>query len=192
LIPALNGATSSIVTRTHGGPLKDIVERVLAPLVGLRLWGLTRRADLLSLQFGEPREIDGQSVGSYTLHVACAWRIADATSIVAGSGDLFTPADPDADLESFDWDVEGASWWDARITELSRLLADPVMLTTFLADSYGGVRLVCTRGIEVELFPNSSPAPHVETEFWRVVRSGQSDDFVLVSTSGIELVQPTP
>jgi hypothetical protein len=65
------------------------------------------------------------------------------------------------------------------------------MVTTFLADSYGGVRLVCTRGIEVELFPNSSSAPHVETEFWRVVRAGQSDDFVLVSTSGIELVQPT-
>jgi hypothetical protein len=164
---------------------------VLAPLVGLRLWGLTRRADLLSLQFGEPREVDGQSVGAYTLHTACAWRIADATSILAGSGDLFTPADPDADLESFDWDVDGASWWDVRIAELSRRLADPVVVTTFLADSFGGVRLVCTRGIEVELFPNSSPAPHVETEFWRVVRSGQSDDFVLVSTSGIELVQPT-
>jgi hypothetical protein len=163
---------------------------VLAPLVGLRLWGLTRRADLLSLQFGEPREIDGHSVGAYTLHVASAWRIADATSILAGSGDLFTPADPEADLESFDWDAHGASWWDVRIAEVSRLLADPVTVTTFLADSYGGVRLVCTRGIEVELFPNSSSAPHVETEFWRVVRSGQSDDIVLVSTSGIELVQP--
>ena len=163
---------------------------MLAPLVGLRLWGLTRRDDLLSLQFGEPREIDGQSVGAYTLHVACAWRIADATSILAASGDLFTPADPDADLQTFDWDIDGASWWDVRMAEVSRLLADPVVVTTFLADSYGGVRLVCTTGIEVELFPNSSPSPHVETEFWRVVRTGQSDDFVLVSTSGIELVQP--
>ena len=158
----------------------------------MRLWGLTRRADLLSLQFGEPREVDGQRVGAYTLHVACAWRVADPTSILAGSGDLFTPADPDAELESFDWDVEGASWWDVRMTEVSRLLENAVLVTTFLADSYGGLRLVCTRGIEVEIFPNSSPAPHIETEFWRLVRAGQADDFVLVSTSGIELVQPTP
>ena len=84
-----------------------------------------------------------------------------------------------------------ASWWDLRMDDIGRLLEQPVIITTFLADSYGGVRLVCTTGIEVELFPNSSSAPHVETEFWRVVRAGQSDDFVLVSTSGIELVQPT-
>ena len=74
---------------------------------------------------------------------------------------------------------------------MTRLLEDPVAVTTFMADSYGGVRLVCTRGIEVEIFPNSSPAPHVETEFWRLVRGGQADDCVLFGTSGIEVVQPT-
>jgi hypothetical protein len=77
-----------------------------------------------------------------------------------------------------------------RLTEVLRLLEESVVVTTFLADSYGGVRLVCTGGIEVELFPNSSPAPHVETEFWRLVRAGHVDDYVLVSTTGVELVQP--
>jgi len=111
--------------------------------------------------------------------------------ILAGSGDLFTPADPDADLETFDWDVDGASWWDVRMKDVSRLLEEVVMVITFLADTYGGVRIVCTGGIEVELFPNSSPAPHVETEFWRLVRAGQAEDCVIVGSAGIELVQPT-
>jgi hypothetical protein len=143
------------------------------------------------LELGERREVDGRSVGAYTLQIACAWRIVGPTSILAASGDLFTPADPDADLESFDWDLQGASWWDVRMAEVARPLEEVVAVTTFLADSYGGVRLVCTRGLELEIFPNSSPAPHVETEFWRLVRAGQLADCVLVGTSGVELVQPT-
>jgi hypothetical protein len=76
--------------------------------------------------------------------------------------------------------------------EVSRLLDQQnVVITTFLADSYGGVRLVATSGIELEVFPNSAAAPHVETEFWRLVRFDQQEDYVLVGTSGIELVQPT-
>ena len=174
-----------------GGSLKEIVERVLAPLAGLRFWGVSRERDLLLLQFGEPRGVDGRVVGAYSLHVACAWRIANSTTILVGSADLFTPSDPDADLETFDWDLDGASWWDVRMKELSKVLETPTLVSTFMADSYGGVRIVCTGGIEVELFPNSSPAPHVETEFWRLVRGGHTDDYVLVGTTGIELVQPT-
>ena len=157
----------------------------------MRLWGPARSADLLSLELGERREVEGRVVGAYTLQIACAWRIAGPISILAGSGDLFTPAHPDADLESFDWDVQGASWWDVRLAEVARQLDPSVEVTTFLADSYGGVRLVCMGGLELEIFPNSSPAPHVETEFWRLVRGGQVDDCVLVGTSGVELVQPT-
>ena len=171
--------------------MKDIIERVLAPLVGLRIWGLSREADLLVVQFGERRQMDERTVGAFTLQIACAWRIAGPTSILAASGDLFTPSDPDAELESFDWDVDGASWWDLRMQELMRVLEHETTVTTFMGDSYGGVRLVCTGGLELEVFPNSSPAPHVETEFWRLVRGGQTDDYLMVGTSGIELVQPT-
>lgn len=125
------------------------------------------------------------------MQIACAWRIADSATILLASGDLFTPADENADLENFDWDISGASWWDVRLAEVAKLLTSNVVLTTFLADSYGGVRLVCTGGIEIELFPNSSPAPHVETEFWRLLRAGESDQYVAVGTTGVELVQPS-
>jgi hypothetical protein len=174
-----------------GGPLKDIIERILAPLIGLRVRGFAREQDLLVVELGERRDVGDEQVGDYTLRLACAWRIAGPTTILAASGDLFTPADPDAELETFDWDVEGASWWDARIEEVRRLVEEPVVITTFLADTYGGVRLVASGGIELEVFPNSSPSPHVETEFWRLIRGGHADDCVIVGTAGIELVQPT-
>jgi hypothetical protein len=173
------------------GSLKEIVERVLAPLVGLRIWGLRRDVDVLVAQFGGPHETDGGGVGAYTLRIASAWRIAGPTAILVASGDLLTPADEDAELETFDWDIWGASWWDVRMEHVGRLLEQPVTIATFLADSYGGARLVGTGGIELEIFPNSSASPHVETEFWRLVRGGQSADYVSVSTTGIELVQPT-
>lgn len=171
--------------------MKDIVERILASLVGLRVWEIRRDADILLVQLGDRLELDGRTVGSFTLQIACAWRVAGPTSILAASGDLFTPADPEADLASFDWDVPGASWWDVRMGEVMRLLEQVVAISTFMADSYGGVRLVCTGGLELEIFPNSSASPHIETEFWRLVRGGQSDDYVMVGTAGIELVQPT-
>lgn len=159
--------------------------------MGLPVWGPRRDADLLTLQFGEPRRVAESEVGAFTLQIACAWRIAGPTAILVASGDLFTPADDAAELETFDWDIPGASWWDHRMTEVASMLATNVVVTTFLADSYGGVRLVCSGGIEIELFPNSSAAPHVETEFWRLFRSGDSDPYVAVGTTGVELVQPS-
>jgi hypothetical protein len=127
--------------------------------------------------------------GGYELQVACSWRMAGPTSIIVGSGDLFTPSDADAELETFDWDVSGASWWDKRMEELRPTLTDTtVAVMTFVADSLGGFRLVCTGGIELEVFPNSSPAPHVETEFWRLIQPGRTEPDIVVGTSGIELV----
>jgi hypothetical protein len=177
--------------RFFGGPLKEIVERVIAPLVGLRMRALAREADILVVHFGSTQPADTTSSAGYTLRIASAWRIAGPTEILAASGDLFAPADSDADLETFDWDVTGASWWDVRMGEVAQLLERDVVVCTFLTDSYGGVRLVCTGGLELEIFPNSSPSPHVETEFWRLVRRGQTEEHVVVGTSGIELVQPT-
>src|SRR5512138_1259730 len=98
-----------IVALFVGGSLKEIVERVLAPLVGMRMWGLDRDADVLVVQFGERQEVEGAAVGAHTLRIACAWRIAGPTALLVASGDLFTPADESADLETFDWDIRGAS-----------------------------------------------------------------------------------
>lgn len=192
MIPRDDGATITNRRLDYSeDSLKDIVERILAPLVGLRVREVAREADVLVVHFGDRPKAGDSVLPLYTLRIACAWRIAGPIAILVGSGDLLTPADPDAELETFDWDVTGASWWDARMAEVTRLLDEGLTITTFLADSYGGVRLVGTGGIEMEIFPNSSASPHVETEFWRLMRAGSVDDYVLVGTSGVELVQPT-
>ena len=155
------------------------------------MWGASRAANMLALQFGKQSSpgTAEQPTGEYALHVSCAWRLSSPTGILVASGDLFTPADADAELETFDWDVPGANWWDARMGALADAqAASPPTVNTFVADALGGFRLVLSGLMELDVFPDSAPAPHVETEYWRLLRPGHPDPHVVVGTSGIELV----
>ncbi len=173
--------------------MKDLAEVAFAPLVGLPMFGMHRASSILTVQFGEPRAIGGvhgdRTVGAFALHVSCAWRLSDAQTIRVASADLFTPADPDADLETFDWDVPGANWWDVRVAEFLADHPTPPVVTTFVCDDLAGVRLVLTDGVELEVFPNSSAAPHVDTEYWRVLRPGEPDAHIVAGTFGIVMEQ---
>src|SRR5215212_7371991 len=111
------------------------------------LWGAGRAADLLWLQFGDRRRVpagdDGgeeREVGELALHVACPWRLRDDERVLVGSGDLLTPADPDEDPETFDWDQPGASWLDIRLGEIQAAdAAAPPVVESVAADALGGV-----------------------------------------------------
>ena len=175
--------------------MKDDIERALAPLTGLPLWGASRESNMLALQFGErrssPTRADpGREVGGYTLRVYCAWRLTRGATILAGSGDLYTPADPDDDLETFDYDAPGATWWDVRLAAyLDAATGDgkpAPAVTAVSADALGGVRVSLADGVAIEVFPNSSAAERFETEFWRLVRPGTADPHVVVGTFGVE------
>ena len=166
-------------------------EAAFAPLVGLTAWGFDRASDILMVQFGEARasESGTRTVGAYAFHVSCAWRLTDNGAIAVASGDLFTPADPDADLETFAWDEPGANWWDARMQAFLAARASPLVVSTFVCDDVSGVRLVFSDGAELEVFPNSSPAPHVDSEYWRVLRPGEDDAHIVSGTFGLVLEQ---
>ena len=172
--------------------LKDTVESTLAPLTGRAMWGLERDEGTLVVQFGERRAAaasDGRrESGEYTMRVACAWRLTEPAGIAAGSGDLFTPADEDADLETFDWQAPGSTWCDVRLEQFERTHADvPLTASTFVADEVGGFRLVLTDGVELDVFPNSAAAPHVETEYWRLLREGEGDAQIVIGSFGVEM-----
>jgi hypothetical protein len=164
-------------------------------LAGLPMWGASRSADLVTLQFGERRTVPGRdggerTVGTCALHIACPWRLAAPDRVLVGSGDLLTPADPDADLDTFDWDEPGASWLDVRLGELAEAhAADPPVVEAATADEYGGLQLSLTGGLALELFPNSTPTGHVSTEFWRLLRPGTTDPHFVVGTFGVEREQ---
>ena len=161
--------------------LEDL-DRALAPLVGLTLTGAARESNMLSLRFGDA------DAPAYTLDVFCAWRLARDGRIVVGSGDLFTPADPDEELESFDYDAPGTSWWDVRVAAYLGEAAAPTVVQHVATDALGGVRLALSDGASLDVFPNSSAAEHLETEFWRLARPGTADAQLVVGTFGLDRV----
>ena len=172
--------------------MQDSIAQALASLVQLPLTGAERSADMISLRFGAPgpdRAGNGDGPApALSLHVSCPWRLADGERVLVGSGDLLTPADPDADLETFDWEPHGASWLDVRLAELAvGRLVPPPEVETVAADPFGGVRIALATGLALELFPNSTPTGHVATEFWRLVREdADAAEAFVVGTFGVE------
>lgn len=176
------------------------LDETLVGLVGLPLWKMTRAGDTLWIQFGERRPVDGSAgsngagtegagheMGTLALLVACPWRWVADDRILVGSGDLLTPADPDAELEDFDWDAAGASWLDVRLEELAtRLAADPPVVRTAIADPWLGLRVELSDATALELFPNSTPTGHVSTEFWRLLQPGTEAPHLVTGTFGVD------
>ena len=170
--------------------MKADIDRALAPLAGLPLRGHARESNLLALQFGALRPAPtraepGRLAGEYALHVYCAWRLTRGDAVLAGSGDLFTPSDPDEDLDSFDYDAPGATWWDVRWRAYADAWGDaPPAVASASGDAFGGLRLALGDGAALEVFPNSAPAEHFETEFWSLTAPGGAR--FAVGTGGVE------
>ena len=171
--------------------MQDEIERALGPLVGRTLRATERAIDVLRVELVAPpaNGADGPP-DVITLRVACAWRVTDGERVLVGSGDLFTPADPDEEPETFDWEPAGASWLDVRLGELAekRAAGAPPALARVEVDPFGGARLALTDGLVLELFPNSTPTGHVSTEFWRLTGAGVDD--LVVGTFGLEREAP--
>jgi hypothetical protein len=171
--------------------LSDL-DAALDALAGLAFRDLGRAGDVLWLSFGETRTLAGDdgrehAVGSHAIHVACPWRWAAPDRVVVGSGDLLTPADPEAELDDFDWDEPGASWLDVRIDELrARLAETPVAVRRVTRDAWLGLRVELDDNSVLEAFPNSTPTGHVSTEFWRLSQPGRDVAHWVAGTFGLD------
>ena len=164
---------------------------MLQSLFGRRLAGASRASGVLVLRFVADAPPAGAAdmpmdAPPLVLQVACAWRLADAEHLLVASGDLFAPADPDADLETFDWETPGATWWDVAIARALSTRTPPPRVTRVEPDVLGGLRLELDEGLVFEAFANSTSAPHVETEFWRLGQEGDGTQLV-VGTTGATL-----
>ena len=174
--------------------LKDAIEHALAPLLGLPLLNAGRAGAMLWLQLGEQRTIDDdrlgpRDVGDFALHVSCPWRILGPEGIHAASGDLFTPADPDADPTTFEWDQPGANWCDIRLRAFIDATADaPRAVSGVSADEIGSLRVFLGDDFVLDVFPDSSHADHIESEYWRLLQPGTAAAHVVVGSEGIEHV----
>ena len=163
---------------------------MLQSLFGRRLADASRTSGILVLRFDAvpPAEGPPTDMPSLVLQVSCAWRLADAEHLLVASGDLFAPADPDADLETFDWETPGSTWWDVALARALAARPAPPVVARVEPDVLGGLRLELDEGLVFEAFANSTSAPHVETEFWRL--GPERDDVHLVVGTNGATVEP--
>ena len=174
--------------------MQEEIEQALAPLVGRPVFDAGRAGGMLWLQIGERRaqradERGAREVGEYALHVSCAWRLIGSQGIYVASGDLFTPADPEADPSDFVWDAPGANWCDVRLRAfVAETATAPRVVSSVSSDEIGSLRVVLGDDFVLDVFPDSSDAAHVETEFWRLLQPGTAGEHVVVGSSGVDHV----
>jgi hypothetical protein len=148
---------------------------------------------MLWLQLGErttrPAEHGAREVGEYALHVSCPWRLVGPEGIYVAAGDLFTPADPSADVEGFDWQTPGATWLDARLrTFIESTSAAQRAVSAVSADDIGSLRLLLGDDFVLDLFPDSSHTEHIESEFWRLLQPMAGAPHFVVGSFGLDRV----
>src|ERR1043166_8085691 len=87
----------------------------LSQIIGLPLTAARRAADMRTFQFGTLRPVDRGSVGEFTLHVQCPWRVEGPGGIVTGRLDLWEPVEGNVPFDK-NWDYEESpNLQDARI-----------------------------------------------------------------------------
>ena len=174
--------------------MREEIERALAPLIGRPLWGAGRAGAMLWFHLGERRmrpddQLGRREVGEFALHVSCPWRLIGPDGMVVASGDIFTLADPAAEPGDFEWDVPGANWCDVRLQEFIVATAEsPRAVSAVSADELGSLRIFLGEEFVLDVFPDSSHAAHVESEFWRLLQPGTGAPHFVVGSEGIELV----
>ncbi len=164
------------------------IEARLRVLLGLPFWGAGRAADLESFQFG-PRQMAtnrrGQTreVGSFALHVQCAWRIVAQAGIVVASRDRYYPTgDPERDVPDFAWDRPGANRCDERIAHFfARHAETPLLVEGVSVDAVGGLILTLSDGHALDIFPDDS----LPEEHWRFFAHNTDQAHLVVRGQGL-------
>jgi len=167
-----------------------IVEKAIAPLLGLPLWASARAGDMQTFQFGDAREKTVQIgarkgtkivVGAFALHVQCAWRLMAPDGIWVASGDLFVPAgNPDVKPVDWDWMKHGSNRRDERIEHW--FARAPHHVEGVRADEFGGLVLALAGRCALEVFPDDS----LEHEHWRLLQPTEDTRHLVVTGLGLE------
>lgn len=171
--------------------LREKVETVLLPLVGLPLWGINRASSMQMFQFGWKHLSTASRgrtrvKGDFGLHIQCAWRIVGPEGIVVGSRDVYYPAgDPSNEPPDFEWDEIGANRRDQKLNALySGREENTFVVEAVSADDVGGVTFTLNGGYTLELWAHDS----LPGEHWRLLQheEGQKTNHFVMTGEGIE------
>ncbi len=173
---------------------KQQIEETLQCLIGHPLWGAGRVGNLLTFQFG-PRQLrtnrDGKShqVGTYALHVQCAWHLAKAQHLLVASGDLgYKPIDEHEKMrhyeeEPYAWSETDKSLLDERLFHFfQQCEKTPLLVQAIRADDLGGLTIELSSHHILVAFPDDS----LDAEYWRFFQIGADLPHFVVTDQGIE------
>ncbi len=174
--------------------MKKQIEETLQCLTGHLFWGAGRIGNLLTFQFG-PRQLrtnrQGKSyeVGTYALHVQCAWHLAKAQHLLAASGDLgYEPSDENEEMSNYDgevyaWPKAESSCLDERLLRFfQQCEKTPLFVQALRADDLGGLTIELSDNHRLAVFPNTS----LDEEYWRFFQVGADRPHLVVTGLGIE------
>ncbi len=175
--------------------MKRQIEETLQCLIGHSFWGSGRTLNLLSFQFG-PRHLridhrDGKpyEVGTYALHVQCAWHIAKAQRVLVASGDrLYEPDEVNEDMNNYDgelyaWPKAESSLLDERLLRFFlQCEKTPIFVQAIRADDLGGLTIELSYDFKLTVFPDYSD----DYEYWRFFQLNADLPHFVVTSQGIE------
>lgn len=151
--------------------MRNEIEKALAPLIGESLWSSGRAADLEWFQFGERKTVkdyrgEERVVGSYALHVQCAWRITCHDKVVVASRDLYSPSGESSEpAENFHWDTS-PNRRDLQIEELFQHETRQFLVIDIEVRRAGSFTLLLEEGYMLDVFPDDS----MQGEYWRLFK----------------------
>lgn len=164
--------------------IKSEIERALSVLIGQRVLGFTRAADMLTFQIGpeivetipsrftkrNPERLaawfrEGRRRPKYAIHVQTAWNFRDAEHIIVGSNDFYNPIVKMTYEEESNWEwSDGKNLFDKASAELGSLFKNQIIVVEGIeSDIYGGISLYLSNGFILQIFIHSTE----KREFWR-------------------------
>jgi hypothetical protein len=175
--------------------MKQQIEETLQCLIGHLFWGAGRSANLLTFQFG-PRHWKthrwgkAHEVGTYALHVQCAWHLAQMSRLLAASGDRGCEPSEEyeermqhAPGEAYVWPKTESTLLDERLLHFFlQCQISPVQVLALRADDLGSLTLELSNEQRLAVFPDSS----LNAEYWRFFQVGADLPHFVVTGQGIE------
>jgi hypothetical protein len=168
--------------------MREQIQKMLEPLIGMSLWSSGRAADLDWFSFGQRRTVttaNGQTkeIGEYALHVQCAWRITHGNDVVVGSSDLYHPLGERVDpIENFNWDVQGANSRDERIAELFQNETRHFLVRAVEVGNAGAFTITFDNEYALDIFPDDS----LREEYWRIFKPYAEQPHFVVTGRGLK------
>jgi hypothetical protein len=173
----------AILAAWNNGSLAEMVEEILAAVVGQPLADMGRAGDLAWIGFGPEvlapavRDPD-RRIALHRLHVQCPFRLDGPRGPIAAAHDMYAdPGKPDDTSEDFEWDAQGANLFDRRMAAFwADHAAAQLVCQAVTADRAGGFALALDRGYSIRAFPQTSSI----REHWRYFRAGEDSGHFVV------------